>query len=208
VNRTFGIITMAAGVALSIAELAYVLLADPRQPGDPITTGHTISAVFFLLGAVLLTIASVGMYQFHAGKAGKFGMLAFMVAGMGSALMVAMDWMDLFIPDTLTTLAASLDTADTRFMIGAILPFFGYVIGWLLFGISSLFARVFPRIPSLFLIVCPIGALFLSDAADSNKLIELAIWLPWYVSYIWMGAVMFRSAKPEVEKHRAIPAMA
>jgi hypothetical protein len=103
------------------------------------------------LTAVLLLMGSVGLYLRQADRAARFGVVAFVVAFVGSALLLANEWCQIFFvrglaigaPQTLTALEAA--DGQNLFDIGAMISILVFSAGWIAFSISMLLSGVYSR---------------------------------------------------------------
>ena len=110
------------------------------------------ASVFFLL------VGSIGIFNYQRHKTRWFGALAFGITFIGSTVMFAHEWGQVFFlhelanvaPDGLETLVDrdGLNLYTIEFFV-VLIPF---MLGWLLLGISMLFARVFNPIGPLLMV--------------------------------------------------------
>ena len=107
----------------------------------------------------LLLFGSIGVYLSYAERRKVFGGVAFVVAFVGSALVVAWEWVDIFVlhelalsaPETL----AALESAPgvSLYDLGAIIPFSLFGLGWIALATWSwLVTRSF-RTPASLIVV-------------------------------------------------------
>jgi hypothetical protein len=172
-----------SGTLLVMADLLNVLMgtSDDTYTG---TMPEQISSVLFLVGMVLLVLALIGLYLHQAEAGGRFGLVAFLIALVGTTLMVSSDWSELFIAPILMQAAPTLvEAPPASLMVGFLLNFGFYTVGWLLFGIASFRARVFPRAAAAMLAV---GVLL--------PLITSIPWIfvVWNAAIVWMGLAVLR----------------
>jgi len=145
-------LALAAGGALTIL-INIGLTPFMVVQGQPLT--ETAVTTLFIwrqsLSAVavaLLLFGSVGLYLRQADRAGRFGAIAFVIAFLGTALLLAWEWIDIFIlrdlaqraPDALRMLeeAKGLHLYD----LGALIPVASFALGWIALATSTL--RVCP----------------------------------------------------------------
>ena len=96
------------------------------------------------VAAVLLLFGSMGLYLRQAERSGRFGAVAFVAAFTGSALLLAWEWVDVFVlrvlaqraPDALRALedAKGIDLYD----LGAIIPISVFTLGWIAFAAATI----------------------------------------------------------------------
>jgi hypothetical protein len=109
----------------------------------------------FLLGAVLLLGGLVGLYAYQSESAGPLGFAGFAVAFLGTALMIGASWSSVFVEPYIAGVAPELleEEPGGLLNLGFTLSFGLVSLGWLLFGVASLRARVYPRSASILLII-------------------------------------------------------
>src|SRR5687767_14585341 len=178
--RWSGVATLIAGLLLIAAEILFIVV--PETGESTMLLPGRIFAVLCMAGAVPLTLGLTGIYLYQAEQAGPFGLVAFLVALTGSALMIASDWNELFAGPTLVQIPGFEESFPAMLVAGFILNVGLYVLGWLLFGIASFQARVFPRSLAVLL---AIGAPALLIGMPGSI-------LPLYIAFAWMGLVVVR----------------
>jgi hypothetical protein len=154
--------------------------------GDAYTNSpvEKVMAVLFLAGKVLVLMGLVGLYLRQAHSAGRFGLVAFLIALAGTGLMIASDWSEVFIAPILSEAIPDIGSnVPTSLMIGFILNFATEALGWLLFGIATFRARVLPRPAALLLIVGP----FIPFIGPSWSFVF------WNAAIVWLGVAVLRS---------------
>ena len=100
----------------------------------------------------------VGLYSSQSEPAGFLGLLGFLVAFLGTALVSGALWFELFITPSLAVEAPDLAEAELG-LAGFAIPFLLVVVGWVLFGAATLRARVYPRLAAALLIVGAVASL-------------------------------------------------
>lgn len=154
-------------------------------------TGTLYALVFwlYLIGAVLLLLGLVGLYVRQSEAAGVPGLVGFLVAFAGTALLSGALWFELFITPALAVEAPGLAEAELG-LAGFVLSFLLVILGWLLFGVATLRARVYPRWAAVLLIVGAIASLApipLAGAVFSGAV-------------AWMGFLLFTGKVVSVEE--------
>jgi hypothetical protein len=189
--RWGGLAGVIAGALLLIADvwslLDYLRYGDSQQfSAVATTTGFAIMSAMYLTGALLLLIALAGLYGSQSQTAGDLGVAGFLAALVGTGLLVALMWTIAFVaPSAAIEAPAFLDAEEVAgplnmgFMISGI----AFAIGWAIFGIATIRARVYPRAAAILL---TIGALltFLPFPA-TTLLFDLAV--------VWLGFMTLRS---------------
>lgn len=108
---------------------------------------QSLSAV----AAALLLFGSMGLYLRQAERRSLFGGIAFFMACLGSALLLAWEWVDVFVlrslalraPEALTTLDAA--KGMTPYVLGALIPLSLFSIGWIALAAWTFRGRLLPR---------------------------------------------------------------
>jgi len=153
---------------------------DVENPALASTAGYTLVFGLYLFGTVLLLLGMVGLYIHQSAEAGILGVAGFVIAFVGTALLAGALWFELFITPSLA--AAAPGRADTELGLpGFILAFVLTGLGWLLFGVATLRAHVYPRWAGVLMIL---GVLIsLTPLPLSGSVFSLAI--------AWLGFVLF-----------------
>lgn len=189
--RCGGLAAVVGGGLLVIADL---LLALTTGSGDTYTgtTTEAISGVLFLAGKVLVVVALVGLYLYQTEAAGRFGVVAFLAALIGTTLMVGSDWSEVFIaPILMQEVPALVDEPPGLLMAGFLLNYGLETVGWLLFGVATFRARVFPR---------PAAAMLTAGVLLPFTGVPW-IFVIWNAAIMWMGLFIWqeKSGAPMVE---------
>jgi hypothetical protein len=136
-----------AGVLLVGAQLAMW----PFDPSDHVATSSDpvfqIAGVAYLAGFVTLMVAAVSTYLRQQARAGRFGLIAVLSAMVGTMMLGGDLWFETFaVPWLADQAPAALDTEPTTLLaLGAISSYLMFAVGWAMYGIASIRARVFPR---------------------------------------------------------------
>ncbi len=189
--RWSGLAAMVAGVLLLVAELLELLPAfDDLLFSELALTGLFIfQNTLYLLGLILLSVGLVGLYARQSETAGPLGLVGFLVALVGTVFFTGFFWANLFVAPALAVGAPEFLDQGGRFP-GFRLSLLIYAVGWLLFGLASLKARVYPRAPVIALIVG--AALDLFGAPLSGLVIDAA--------FVWLGFVLVSGRGARVEQ--------
>jgi len=179
-----GLAAVLVGVLLIIGDLLS-LATESENMSEPATTAsYTFTWLLYLLGGVLLLLGLVGLYARQSEAAGILGLVGFVAAVFGTVLVVGAIWAQLFVAPFLAIEAPRvLDTKPTGMLaLGFTLTFLVFLpLGWLLFGIAALRARVYPRAAAILLIVgAVIGAL---PIPLSEIVLDVAV--------AWLGFILF-----------------
>jgi hypothetical protein len=202
-SRIAGPTALAAGVLMVVAELM-MWPFDPSQhvvtTTDPV---FQIGGVLYLLGFCLLLLALPAAYAWQAHAAGTFGVVGVLAAMVGTFLLGGDLWFETFaVPWLADEVPQAFDTTPTTVLaLGAFSAYGTFALGWALFGLASLRARVFPAAICIALVVggvvgwnallAPYGAVLGLGVAC------LGAWMTWATT-----------AGVEVTRHKAPPVIA
>jgi hypothetical protein len=145
-TRLAGPMAVTAGVLMVVAQLVML----PFDPKDHVGTStdpvFQIGGVVYLLGFLALMLALIGAYGWGLHKTGSLGLTAVVTAIVGTMLLGGDLWFETFaVPWLADEAPSALDTdPSTLLALGAISSYLLFALGWALFGIASLRARVFP----------------------------------------------------------------
>ncbi len=182
--RWSGLAAILAGVLLSVGALLSLTTESENLSQSATTASYTFSALLYLLGAMLLLLGLVGLYVRQSEASGSLGLVAFVLAFVGTALALGATWAELFVPPSMAVEAPTVLDAEPTGMLalGFTLTFLFFLpLGWLLFGVASLRARIYPRAAAILLMV---GAVI---SGLPIPLTEIVL----YVGVVWLGFVLF-----------------
>jgi hypothetical protein len=151
---------MVSGLALVASFLMEWLVVPHERLGAEafLTSSYLASSGLRLLSIVLLVWALIGIYGPQSRAAGTFGLWAFVVVFLGTALIAANTWAEVFVYPTLAQVApnawsGSVMEVSSYLAAGLTLSFPLFGIGLILFGVATFRAGVYPRWVALLLIV-------------------------------------------------------
>ena len=156
------------------------LVVDLESAESAATTPYMLVFLLYLLGTVLLLLSLVGLYSSQSEPAGFLGLLGFLVAFLGTALVSGALWFELFITPSLAVEAPELAEAELG-LAGFAISFLLVVVGWVLFGVATLRARVYPRLAAALLIVGAVASLV--PVPLSGVVLSVAV--------AWLGLMLF-----------------
>jgi hypothetical protein len=114
-----------------------------------------VTQVFYLLGFIALMVFLFATSRWFEEKGGKFGVFATLAALVGTMALGGDLWFETFaVPWIADEVPGAFDTDPTVVLgLGAISSYLLMAIGWALFGVAALRARVFPRTLSVALVI-------------------------------------------------------
>jgi uncharacterized membrane protein (DUF485 family) len=154
-GRWVGPISVIAAALMIVSQglLLALGLAMGAQSAD--SAVHTLKYGLALFAMYALLLALTGLYLRQADAAGKLGLAGYLIAFLGTLLLAGDWWFESFIVPRLTAVAPDVMTGAITgsLAIGAAATFGLFAVGWILFGIASFRANVFPRPAAVLLIV-------------------------------------------------------
>jgi hypothetical protein len=155
-TRYAGPVALVAGglfAALDLARLP-IALADDRTAAlvDPVVRTANAAYSFVFCGLVITLVALHGR---QADRAGGFGVLAFCAAVVGTMAQGGNMWFDGFASPWVAEVAPQAFAIGPTAILetGALLSYTLIALGWVLFGVAALRARVFPAVLAVALAV-------------------------------------------------------
>jgi hypothetical protein len=189
--RWSGLAALVGSVLLVVLDVAeFALLGDQAESVAAATGALIIVRASFIMAIALIILGLVGLYARQAEQTGVLGLIAFLVAFIGSVMVAGLQWGAAFISPWLAGVAPELlDTEPSEaLMAGIMLSFVLFALGWLLFGLASLRARALPR-----------GAAVLLMVGAALMFVLLLLELPGFtvvfgVALAWMGYALWAGA--------------
>jgi hypothetical protein len=161
-TRLAGPLALTAGALFTITQLVTFATLDPSNlqvsAAEPV---YLANGIVYFVAFCLLLLALIATYGWEAHKAGTFGIIGFSAAVVGTfALGANVGWFEVFVTPWLVNVAPEVLNAPKvgSLPIGGLSSYLLFVCGWVLFGIASLRARVFPLAISLAIIVSALVA--------------------------------------------------
>ena len=184
-SRYAGPIVLTVGAYLAVTHLAlqfvFVSFSDPAvMLADPVFRALNLAYAAAFSG---LAIAACAAYDKQARAAGTFGLVALCAAIVGTVNLGANMWFEGFAAPWLADVVPQVLTAEkTMFWkVGYLSSYTLFSIGWVLFGLASLRARVFPRLISLAIVAAGIIGFLAAKppygVALGLALLSLGIWM-------------------------------
>jgi hypothetical protein len=188
--RLGGLAAITAGALLLIVDAWGLVLellgAYPENFSEEVlTTTYTVQSAMWLIGALLLLVAVVGLHVRQWEAAGALGVVGFLAALIGTGLLVGFIWANVFVAPALAVEApAVLDNEPTGSLaFGFMFSTIVFGLCWALFGVAMLRARVYPRVAAILLII---GALLLIVPLPATGFVLEA-------ALIWLGVICLKA---------------
>lgn len=191
--RLSGLAAVAAGVLLLIAELLLLTVDFDNFRAEAMGGSWLVQSFGFLLGFVLLLGALIGLYVRQAEAAGVLGLVAFLVAFLGTALLIGGAWEEAFGTPSLAEVApqaVSSEDPPEWLGFGFILSGMVFSLGWVLFRVSTLRTQVYPRAAAILLILGAVLALIPLPLTTAVLAVAVA----------WLGFNLFAEGGVQAER--------
>jgi hypothetical protein len=185
--RWAGLAALAGGVLIVLAALLGAAIGPEETSGT-----FVFQQVLSLLGAVLILLGLVGLYASQAEAAGPLGLLGFLVAFLGTTLVAGVFWATTFIAPILA--AEAPEVLEETSPVGFPLTFLTTSIGWLLFGLATLRAGVYPRVAAIVLMVGAVVSFLPLPGSEA----VLAVGIAWLGFLLFAGRATAAQPPPRV----------
>jgi hypothetical protein len=149
--RLAGLVAIGSGVLGVMGDLL-ALVVDLDSPLSATTAPYAIVFLVYLISAALLVLGLVGLYISQSQAVGTLGLAGFLLAFLGTVLLAGAFWFELFVTPALAAQAPELFAADLG-VLGYTSMFLFATVGWVLFGVATLRAGVYPRWAAILLMV-------------------------------------------------------
>lgn len=135
-----------AGIIAGISIIVGSLFSHIVKPTAPVGT------FFNFLGALIGLLGITGIYLWQRDEAGAFGLVAYVALFIGLALIACIDYFGTFIRPSLRVEEVN-QMADTSAMLFITISGLIFLVGELLFGISTIRAGVFSKIAAVLFMI-------------------------------------------------------
>jgi hypothetical protein len=194
--RIAGPLAFAAGALFTVTQLvlfAIVAVSDRTDPhwlevyyANPIALANNIVQ---FVAFCLLALALLAAYARQAHRAGNLGVIAVGVALVGTMSIAGDAWYEAFAAPWIADTGPELFIKGFSGMlpIGAGISFVLFALGWVLFGLASLRARIFPVAISIAVVVGGLAGFQALATPPLGAILGLAI--------AWLGVWMLRTTR-------------
>ena len=181
--RWGGLAALLAGILSIALEIASVVtIRNQAFSAAALTPAWSFLYAVRLVMIILLMLGLVALFARQSQKMHTFGVVAFVIASIGTMLIFGFAWALLFVfPVMAEAVPAFLDTMANEPGIGIVFTLFLITIGWFLFGLASLQAKVLPAGSAWMVMV---GAFL---ALGLNIMQVPFSWVIFDIGVIWMG---------------------
>ena len=187
--RWAGIASLAAAGLMLVQQISHLVFALTMSESMAVAT-HSLRYGLALVAMYALLIALTGLYAMQATAAGRLGLIGYLVAALGTLLVAGDWWYETFVAPLIAAQAPDLlKTAPSgSILIGAAATFGSFALGWVLFGIASYRAGVFPRGAAMLMVVGGIAGILALSAPFQ---------IPLALAVGWMGSSLLRPTVPD-----------
>lgn len=192
--RWSGLAALMGGVLMILTDGLNLILFPGEHNAQMMASGlWFIIQIVTLLGLMLITIGLPGVYAREAKESGPLGLISFVVTFSGLLMTFGLSWSEPFLGPYLAEVAPDVLASEASgvFLIGVIVALALFAVGWLLFGVASLQARVLPRGAAILLIVG--AALFFV-----LQILDLPFWsVLLSIALVWIGYALWSRTAAE-----------
>jgi hypothetical protein len=188
--RIAGPLAMIAGALVIVTRLV-IMVTAPTELGDRLLEStlspiFAVNSVLSIVAFAFLALALFAIYEHEARAAGWLGVTGVAAALLGTIFMTGDWWYEAFAVPWLADVAPIVfeSGAGGRLLVGGLASFALFTLGWALFGLASIRARVFPRTISVAILAggvlagVPVaGAYLYGSLVFGAALIALGAWL-------------------------------
>jgi hypothetical protein len=144
-----------AGLLLLVGTVLNTFVMPSKFSEAALTPLFEVSAALVLASSMLLVLSLVALHARQAEESGRFGLVAGLVALVGTMLFSGVSWSQTFLDPAAAKVVPAFvdDTPPTVLVVG----FFGTLVvfglGWMVYAIATLRAGVYPRLPVVVLLI-------------------------------------------------------
>jgi hypothetical protein len=145
--RNAGPIAVAGGAAFALVDLARWVVQRPADfTGMMTDPAFRVANGAYFVAFIGLAIALVALHERFAPRFGRYGLIAFLVAFAGTMTQGGNMWFDGFAGPWIAEVAPQAADAEKTItlVVGALSAYVLFALGWAMFGIALLLARVVP----------------------------------------------------------------
>lgn len=173
---------IASILSIAIEMVVLVTIRNQMYSTAALTTEWSLLYTLRLIAVMLLMLGLVALFARQSQNMHTFGVVAFVIASIGTMLIFGFAWALLFVfPVMAKTVPTFLDQLANEPGIGIVITLFLVTGGWFLFGLASLKAKILP-LGSAWVVM--VGA-FLALVLNTMQL--PFSWVIFDVGVVWMG---------------------
>ena len=190
-TRQAAVASIAAAALILISQLSQLIL-PLILPESFWIASQSLRYSLALVAMFVLLLGLTGLYARQTSDAGRLGLMGYLTASLGTLLVAGDWWYEAFVGPILREQAPGLlATAPSgSLVIGAAVTSAVFAAGWLVFGLASIRAGVFPRRMAVLMAVAGVAGI-LTLVSPFQIPLALAVG--------WMGLWLARSDQPMVQ---------
>ena len=208
--RWCGLAAILGAALFIIADLIGLFTLDfDASPSEFFTSfGFYLTSALLLVGGPLVQLGLVGLHAGRPEAMGVLGLIAFLGAFFGGVLSQGAIWSESFISPAIASEAPELLESEPPGVVifGILLSFVLVNLGWILFGVAVLRARIYPRPAALLLIAGAVVGLLLNllsgggPPGDVLQYLGTASDILFFGAIAWMGFVLLAGRESSAEQ--------
>jgi hypothetical protein len=192
--RLAGPLALAAGALFTVTQLVLFAMIAAIDRTDPhwlevyyANPGALANSIAQFVAFCLLALALLAAYARQAHRAGALGVISVGVALVGTICIAGDAWFEAFAAPWIASVGPELFIKGPSGMlpIGAGVSLVLFALGWVLFGIASLRARIFPVAISIAIVVGGLAGFQALAMPPIGAILGLAV--------AWLGVWMLRT---------------
>jgi hypothetical protein len=194
--RWAGMAAILSGALFVITDVLFFAASGDVPTRVAAASGVWLASIMLdLVGTYLGLLALVGLYARQSAQSGTLGLVAFVLASLGTSLNIGYLWAGSFVVPHLTDVAPGfLDMVDTEpsglIALGFTITFLLFALGWALMGYATTRARILPRRVGWSLVVGSLLNLVLAGAGLPFGTAVLGLALAWLGWSLWSERTM------------------
>jgi hypothetical protein len=199
--RWSGLAALVGGILLAVLSILESVLFGSQPDSEVVaSSAWIIVEVAWIVAALLIILGLVGLYARQAEQAGSLGLIAFLVALAGTVMVSGIDWSAAFMAPWFAETAPELVDAEPTgvFLAGLLLSLVLLALGYFLFGLASLQARMLPRGAAVLLMVGAVLIVVMGFLESGFDVVVLGAALAWMGYALWSGTAAEPASIPEV----------
>jgi hypothetical protein len=188
--RIAGPTALLAGLAIVVTQLVQLATIDRDDKAAMLDNPvYVVNGIAQFVAFNLLLVALVAIHRWQEARAGTFGVVALVVALVGTLGLGGNYWFEAFVsPWAADAVPGYLDAEPAGvLLLGGASSYLLFAVGWVLFGWASLRAGVFPRAIAVAVLVGGIAAI---------QMVQPPLGVPLGLALAWLGWWLTRNRQP------------
>jgi hypothetical protein len=199
ISRRASILSLSAAVLIILSQVMRLVGGRLLGPDWATTPAYTVTYTLALLGMGTLLLALTAIYTREFAALGRLGLIGYVIAFLGTLLVAGDWWFEAFaIPMIATEAPEFLDLPPSGLVLAGVITTVGlYTVGWTLFAVAALRARICPL---------PAALLLLAGGLAGPLALSTPYQIPLAIAIGWIGLTLqSESRHPRTNTTRARP---